>query len=102
MIFVSIKLSYPELVVNVKTRSGQYTQQHLMADPEKDIVIIDFATPDGTKTKALIDFSKVIIFYCISLKHYCVRRYRWHIIVYIVYDIILVGGNCCWCYSSSI
>jgi hypothetical protein len=60
IILISIKLSYPELVVNVKTRSGQYTQQHLMADPEKDIVVIDFTIPDGTTTTALIDFSKVL------------------------------------------
>ena len=59
MMAVNIKLSYPELVVNVKTKSGQYTQQHLMADPEKDIVMIDFTMSDGAKTTTLIDFSKV-------------------------------------------
>ncbi|XP_028401673.1 out at first protein-like [Dendronephthya gigantea] len=57
IIFIS-HLSYPELIVNVKTRSGHYTRQYLTADPEKDIVTIDFTMPDGTKTKALIDFSK--------------------------------------------
>ena len=62
IMLVNIHLSYQELVVNVKTRGGQYTQQHLMADPEKDIVVIDFTMPDGAKTTTLIDFSKVIIF----------------------------------------
>ncbi|CAB4030459.1 Hypothetical predicted protein, partial [Paramuricea clavata] len=58
IIVANIQLSYAELVVNVKTRSGQYTQQYLMADPEKDIVMIDFTMPNGAKTTTLIDFSK--------------------------------------------
>lgn len=62
IIVVNIQLSCQELVVNVKTRGGQYTQQHLMADPEKDIVMIDFAMPDGARTTTLIDFSKVNYF----------------------------------------
>jgi hypothetical protein len=61
IIVANIQLSYAELVVNVKTRSGQYTQQYLMADPEKDIVMIDFTMPNGAKTTTLIDFSKVLI-----------------------------------------
>ena len=60
IIVVNTQLSYQELVVNVKTRGGQYTQQHLMADPEKDIVMIDFTMPDGARTTTLIDFSKVM------------------------------------------
>ena len=60
ILVVNTQLSYQELVVNVKTRGGQYTQQHLMADPEKDIVMIDFTMPDGARTTTLIDFSKVM------------------------------------------
>lgn len=59
IVVLIIQLSNPELIVNVKTRNGHYTRQYLMADPEKDIVTIDFTMPDGTKTVALIDFSKV-------------------------------------------
>lgn len=59
IVVVNIHISSPELIVNVKTRGGQHTQQYLTADPEKDIVMIDFAMPDGAKTMTLIDFSKV-------------------------------------------
>jgi hypothetical protein len=75
---VNIQLSYPELVVNVKTRSGQYTQQHLTADPEKDIVIIDFTMPDGAKTTTLIDFSKVLYYFGTVLKALSTRYNQLH------------------------
>lgn len=53
------QLSSPLLVVNIKTRNGQLTQQQILADPEKDIVTLDFSYADGTRTTALIDFPKV-------------------------------------------
>ena len=55
----TVNISCPQLVVNVKTIYGQLTQQQILADPEKDIVTIDFAYSDGTQIEALIDFPKV-------------------------------------------
>ena len=51
--------SRSQLVVNVKTVYGQLTQQQIVADPEQDIVTINFSYADGTKIEALIDFPKV-------------------------------------------
>lgn len=64
LVFISllafkIRYSCSQLVVNVKTNSGKITKQQILADPEKDIVTIDFSFADGTRTTALIDFPKV-------------------------------------------
>lgn len=56
---INIPFGNFELVVNVKTKSGKFIQQHLMADPGKDIVIIEYKMPKGTKTVTLFDFTKV-------------------------------------------
>ena len=78
LVFISllafkIRYSCSQLVVNVKTNSGKITKQQILADPEKDIVTIDFSFADGTGTTALIDFPKVNV-----LLQYAIYKYLLH------------------------
>ena len=66
--FVSVLLvhyfftvSRSSLVVNVKTKRGDITQEEIDADPEKDLITMDYKLNDGQYVNMLIDFQKVYL-----------------------------------------
>ena len=47
------------LVVNVRTKRGDITQEEIDADPEKDLITLNYKLNNGQYVDMLIDFPKV-------------------------------------------
>ncbi|XP_035677153.1 out at first protein-like [Branchiostoma floridae] len=68
LLWVSAGGGTAQLVVNVRNRGGDVTQESIMADTDQDIITLEFQKSDGTLVTMVIDFkSEVQIFKALIL-----------------------------------
>ena len=59
LFLVFVVKSTPELVVNVRSKSGSITQQEFESFPDKDLVAVSYKLNDYRFVDILLDFNKV-------------------------------------------